>query len=264
MDTNVPPPVSGPASRRSSGLAIAALILGILAFFFSFLLVGALLGGLGVVLGAVHISRRRGSNGLAWSGMILSLVGIGLSVGLGVLYLKIVTGHKVDPMSVFSAAPRVEATDPQFADWVGKAVPDFTVTDLNGEKLQASALRGRRVVLDFWATWCPPCRMEIPHYIRLANETPPDELLIVGISSEDTKTLKRFVDKEGINYPIVSADNLPAPFDSISAIPTTFFVDRNGRIQNVVVGYHDYEALKKMALAEDQKVEAKKPADDQS
>ena len=78
-----------------------------------------------------------------------------------------------------------------------------------------------------------------------------DELVIIGVSSEDENTLKDFVAKQGINYAIVSEDNLPAPFDAIQAIPTTFFIDRNGLIQDVVVGYHDYEHLKKLAMADD-------------
>lgn len=239
-----------PASRHRTGLAIAALILGLLAVFSSILLIGAVLGVLGILLGATHISKRHGPNSMAWTGIALSVVGIGISVGIGPFYYKALMAF-LEPEAGTSNVERAQTTDAAFARWIGKEVPDFTVTDLKGEKLQPATLRGRRVVLDFWATWCPPCRMEIPHFIRLAKETSQDELLIIGISSEDPKTLTAFADKKGMNYPIVSANDLPAPFNTIEAIPTTFFIDRNGRIQQVVVGYHDYEPLKEMALADD-------------
>jgi len=247
MDSNFPPPTSIPPPRPRTGLAIAALVLGILAVFSSILVVGALVGLLAILLGVIHIMQRRGPNGMAWVGITLSVLGIALSVGLGALYFTRFQAVKKEWSEMAASA---EVT-PVFPEWIGREVPDFTVTTLEGKQLQPSEWRGRRVVLDFWATWCPPCRLEIPHFIRLANENSQDELLIIGVSSEDEQTLKEFVEKEGINYPIVSANDLPAPFDAIEAIPTTFFIDRNGLIQNVVVGYHDFEPLKELAIAED-------------
>jgi len=252
MDINAPPSVP----RARTGLAVAALILGIVAFLTSVFLVGAMLGVLGILLGAIHLSKRQGPNGMAWAGIGLSVLGIGISIGLGTLYFKAVTALRVHG-SGEPAVLQAQAADDPFAPWIGRELPDFTVTDLKGEKLQSTALRGRRVILDFWATWCPPCRRELPHFIRLANEHPDEELLIIGISSEDEQTLSTFAEKEGIPYPIVSADDLPAPFDAIQAIPTTFFIDRNGIIQNVVVGYHDYPSLKEMALNNDAVIDGK-------
>jgi peroxiredoxin len=222
-------------------------VLGILAVFSSLLLVGALVGMVALVVGAIHIVQRRGPNGMAWAGIALALLSIVLSIGLGALYF---TGFKSVKQEWAQLAASEEA-EPEFAGWIGREVPDFTVTTLDGGKLKPSDWRGRRVVLDFWATWCPPCRQEIPHFIQLAKEHPAAELLIIGVSSEDEKTLKAFVAKEGVNYAIVSTDDLPAPFDAIDAIPTTFFIDRNGLIQDVVVGYHDYDHLKELALADD-------------
>lgn len=254
MDANIPPQTISPRAR--TGLAIAALILGILAVFSSILLVGAFVGLLAIVLGAVHIRRRSGPNGMAWTGIALSVLSIVLSVGLGVLYFKGARAGFREVQKEWAAAAASEEEAPAFADWEGKPVPDFTVTSLDGQTVKLSDLKGRRVVLDFWATWCPPCRQEIPHFIQLAKENPQNELTIVGVSAEDEATLREFVEKEGLNYLIVSEDELPAPFDAIEAIPTTFFIDRNGLIQNVVVGYHDYEHLKGLALAEDLTMES--------
>src|SRR5438477_273138 len=81
-----------------------------------------------------------------------------------------------------------------------------------------------------------PCVRERPHLIKLQNETTRDELVVVGISKEDEMTLKTFVKTKGVNYPIASATDLPSPYKDVQAVPTTFFIDRKGVIQSVVVG----------------------------
>lgn len=232
------------------GLAIASLVLGILAFLSSFLVVGALLGLLGLILGTVHVMRRQGRNAMAWTGVVLSVLSLVIGAGFGVIYFKAVNSPEFK--EAFEAAMKGAAPGMNdFEDWKGVAAPDFSVTTLDGKTIQLSELKGKRVIVDFWATWCPPCVKEIPHFIKLSSETPADQLVIVGISSEDEDTLKPFVKKKGINYPIASADDLAAPYSDVSSIPTTFFIDRKGIIQDVLVGYHDFENLKEHALAED-------------
>jgi len=251
-----PPATTQPPPAPRLGLAIASLVLGILAFVSSIFVVGALFGLIGVILGVAHLLRRQGRNGMAWIGLGLSTVGILVGAGMGVLSVKVFTSPKFQnefkkAMDAASrgAPPATESAD--FGDWLGVAAPDISVTTLEGQTLKLSELKGKRVVLDFWATWCPPCVQEIPHFIKLRSEAAADQLAIVGISSEDTATLKSFVKKKGINYPIASADDLPAPYKDVSGIPTTFFIDRKGVIQNVFVGYHDFDNLKTHALAED-------------
>jgi len=135
--------------------------------------------------------------------------------------------------------------------WIGVKAPDFTVTTLEGKQLRLSDLQGKRVLLDLFATWCPPCRREIPHFIALAKETSPDDLAIVGISYEDPAKLKAFVASEGINYPVASSNALPDPYGKTMTIPTTFVIDRNGVIQDVATGYHDLSELKALATEMD-------------
>ena len=84
-----------------------------------------------------------------------------------------------------------------------------------------------------------------------SGEFSDDQLAIVGISNEDKEVLTKFVEEKGVNYPIASADDLPAPYSDVRSIPTTFFIDAGGVIQAVVEGYHDYDALKAAAFAED-------------
>ena len=108
------------------------------------------------------------------------------------------------------------------------------------------------MVLDFWATgYCPPCREEIPHFIQLYHQTSRDNLVIAGMSDEEAKTLTDFVKQQNVSYPIASAKNLPSPYSDIQAIPTTFFIDRKGTIQTILVGYHQYDDLKQDATGAD-------------
>ncbi len=245
-----PPPSSStptppPPPRR--GLAIASLVLGVLALLSSILVVGALFGLVGLILGVTHFTRRSGRNGLAWAGVILSVLGLAASIILGSMYMPFFK-------EALKAAREAQASlggGASFDKWEGVLAPDFSVTTLDGQTLKLSELKGKRVVLDFWATWCPPCVKEIPHFIQLRKETPATDLVIVGISNEDADTLKPFVKQKGINYPIASAADLPAPYRDVTSIPTTFFLDRRGVIQKVAVGYHDLDDLKVNALAAD-------------
>jgi len=249
---NPPPPVPPHTTQPSPrmGLAIASLVLGILAFLSSFLVVGALLGLLGLILGIVHVLRRQGRNAMAWTGVVLSVLSIVIGACFGVIIFKAANSpefKKAFEAAMKGAAPGMN----EFEDWKGVVAPDFSVTTLDGKTIKLSELKGKRVIVDFWATWCPPCVMEIPHFIKLRSESPADELVIVGISSEDEDTLKPFVKKKGINYSIASADDLAAPYSDVSSIPMTFFIDRKGIIQDVLVGYHDFGKLKEHALADD-------------
>jgi thiol-disulfide isomerase/thioredoxin len=266
MDTHPPFQQPAPPERPRTGLAVASLVIGILAVFSSILVIGAFAGLLAILLGVIHIVKRRGPNGMAWTGIALSLLSIVLSVGLGALYIKGFQASGLAPLWHKSAGNGGAASgesESEFVDWIGEKLPEFTVISLDGTRFNSRDLRGRRVVLDFWATWCPPCKREIPHFVQLSEEHSRDQLLIIGISSEDEETLTAFVEENGVNYPIVSTDALPPPFDAILSIPTTFFIDRDGLIQNVLVGYHDYNHLKRFALAEERVVEGDETTTDE-
>ena len=107
---------------------------------------------------------------------------------------------------------------------------DFTLTDLGGNEVSLSDFTGRVVVLNFWATWCPPCRAEIPDFIRIADEYSSMHVQFLGVSNEDISTLKSFVEDYDISYPILIDDaNIMGKW-GIRAIPTTFVLDRNGKV----------------------------------
>ena len=245
-----------PPSGLQAGIsiAVASFVLGLLSLSLSFLVIGAGMGLVGLILGIGHLSKKRLFRAMAIWGLVLSAIGTVAGIGFGVFYG--ITFYRINPM------PRELPEQRQVEEYIGTAVSDVTLTDIEGNNIILSKLKGKRVILDFWATWCPPCKKEIPHFIRMANETKRDNLVIIGISSEDKNILEDFVRKNAISYPIVSADNLPSPFDAVSSVPTTFFIDRKGVIQNILVGYKDYDTLKAEALAEDyqgEPIKIKKP-----
>jgi cytochrome c biogenesis protein CcmG/thiol:disulfide interchange protein DsbE len=123
-----------------------------------------------------------------------------------------------------------------------RAAPDFTLRDLDGKEVKLSQFRGKVVILDFWATWCPPCRMEIPHFIALHRQYQPKGLEIVGVSLDQggVQVVRPFAQQNGINYTML-VDGMPITglYGGIGSIPTTFVIDKQGRVVKSFIGYND-------------------------
>ena len=120
------------------------------------------------------------------------------------------------------------------------AAPNWELKDLDGKTVRSSDFRGKIVILDFWATWCEPCRAEIPGLVALQKEYAPQELVVIGASVDDSdvSTVKQFTEKLGMNYPVALADEqMQQTFGGIEAIPTTFIIDRTGRIVKKDFGF---------------------------
>ena len=130
----------------------------------------------------------------------------------------------------------------------GKVAPTFTLADLNGNKVSLANYKGRPLVVDFWATWCGPCKVEIPWFEKLHDQYAGQGLEILGVSTDDLDrddpaklfTQKRdiadFVSKMHMNYPVLLGEDAVEDKWGIDAMPTTFFIDRNGKIVASTIG----------------------------
>src|SRR6185295_5449273 len=117
-------------------------------------------------------------------------------------------------------------------------VPTFTVTDLNGRTISSTEWRGKVVLVNFWATWCPPCRAEIPDLIKLQDKY-RDKLVILGLSEDEegVAIVKKYVAEHNINYPIaMSTTEVRKLFPEVMALPTTFVLDRDGKLAQKNIG----------------------------
>jgi len=120
----------------------------------------------------------------------------------------------------------------------GQPAPPFLVQDLNGNTISTATWQGKVVLVNFWATWCPPCREEIPILIELSKNY-PDQLLVVGVSMDDgpAEEVRDFAAAAGINYPIVMrSPELVNAYGGVPALPTSFLVDREGHVVQKHVG----------------------------
>jgi cytochrome c biogenesis protein CcmG/thiol:disulfide interchange protein DsbE len=125
--------------------------------------------------------------------------------------------------------------------------PEFSLPDLTGQKLDLSSYRGEVVLLDFWATWCDPCRDEIPHFIELQNEYGEQGLQIIGVSMDDgPEPVRDFCQHFKINYPIVMGDaKVGELYGGVLGLPIAFLIGRDGRISAKHIGATDVSVFEK-------------------
>lgn len=120
---------------------------------------------------------------------------------------------------------------------VGQTAPDFTLTDIGGQKVSLSDFKGKGVILNFFADWCPPCRAEIPDFIELQKAYGGKGFTFIGVSLVSAGDSRAFAEKMGINYPILVDDGKASNvYGPIRSIPTTFVIDKNMKVVKMYIG----------------------------
>lgn len=117
--------------------------------------------------------------------------------------------------------------------------PDFTLDTLDGKSMRLSDLRGKAVLLNFWATWCGPCKIEMPWFVELQKQYGSQGLQIIGVAMDDSgkDEIAKFAKEMGVNYPVLlGKEAVGDEYGGIPALPETFFIGRDGKIVDRIIG----------------------------
>ena len=117
----------------------------------------------------------------------------------------------------------------------GADAPNFALTDMNGKTVRLADYEGKVVLLNFWATWCAPCKAEIPGFMEL-QKTYGDDLEVLGVSFDEDgwNAVRPFVQQLGVNYPVmVAGPDLPEEYRRVASVPTTLLINRQGRVSRI-------------------------------
>lgn len=139
------------------------------------------------------------------------------------------------------------------SDLTSNVAPDFTLRTLDEEEITLSKLKGKPILLDFWATWCGPCRESIPHLISLYKTYQDKGVEVIGISMDKGKPeqVRNFVKSMDIPYPIVMASAEVIQKYRVTNLPTTFFIDKEGKIHEKIIGFNPTIAQRMRTLMEE-------------
>lgn len=163
-----------------------------------------------------------------------------------VVLITMLTVAIVQAMDKKSTAPETtdQTTTAQDGLKIGAKAPDFQLTTLTGETVKLSDFKGKKIMLNFWATWCPPCKAEMPEMEKFSKQTPKD-LVILAVNIDPQNDVKGFADKNGITFPILLDKTNVNETYQILSIPTTYFINSNGVIQNKYTGSMTLDVMKK-------------------
>jgi peroxiredoxin len=124
-------------------------------------------------------------------------------------------------------------------NFVGKQAPEFDLSSVDGKPVKLSDYRGKAVLVNFWATWCGPCKIEMPWFVDLQNKYRDQGLQVIGISMDDEgkDQVKKFADQMGLNYVVVMGkDSVGEAFGGVQGLPMSFYIGRDGKIVEAVSG----------------------------
>jgi len=137
----------------------------------------------------------------------------------------------------FHSARRSVAGTPMLKQ--ASIAPDFTLESLDGKSMKLSDLRGHAVLLNFWATYCGPCKIEMPWFVELQKQYGAQGLQIVGVAMDDAskEDIAKFAKDMGVNYPIlIGKESVGDEYGGIPALPETFFIGRDGKLMDKIIG----------------------------
>ena len=174
----------------------------------------------------------------------LTLIVVAFAVAL-MLYVGFHTARRGSGSSL---APRLTQSS---------LAPDFSLESLDGKTVRLSDLRGKAVLLNFWATWCGPCKIEMPWFVDLQNQYGAQGLQIVGVAMDDSskEDIAKFVKDMGVNYPVlIGKEAVGDAYGGVPALPESFFISRDGKIVDRIMGLEGKaeieDAIKKALNAE--------------
>lgn len=172
--------------------------------------------------------------------IIVAALLVGIIVGATVLYEKLSDEYSGQNVT---NTPEKDAGENEFA------APDFEVFDENGNKVKLSDFKGKPIVLNFWATWCYYCKVEMPDFDKAFKNYPEVQFLMVNATDGDRETMekaKEYVEKEGYSFKCLYDTNLDAVSSYyITSFPSTFFIDKNGNLVTRGSGALDYKSLER-------------------
>lgn len=126
------------------------------------------------------------------------------------------------------------------------SAPQFSLKDLQGKDVKLADLRGKAVLVNFWATWCPPCKTEIPYFVEVQKQFGDQGLAVVGITMDEDlqpAEIQAFAEKLGINYTLLMGNDGVADQFGVISYPTSFYLGRDGRIMEKVVGLRPHKEV---------------------
>ena len=191
----------------------------------------------------LNLQRRSRCCNILWMKKLLFRAGILLAISLAFSF----TGCKDRQQATQKPAAESPGAPSEQGD---RMAPSFSLSDISGNIVSSSQLAGKPVVINFFATWCPPCREEVPGFVEIYRKYKSRGFELVGIALDtDKTTLPHFLSTNGIDYRILIGNtSTTRAFGGVNTIPATFFIDKDGRIRNVHVGYLDKDSFEKEVL----------------
>ncbi|MBW4040076.1 MAG: TlpA family protein disulfide reductase [Acidobacteria bacterium] len=184
--------------------------------------------------------------------LALFVVGVGLIAFAGVHNLRsrkaaMQKAQESEVVLTKADAPADAGADPEAQPMLGKIAPQFTLVDVSGKKVSLSQFKGHPIVMNFWATYCGPCRLEMPWFQQLEGKYQAQGLVVLGLDQDEGMATREIADaakKVGVSYPILLPDDkVASSYQLGDYLPETIYIDKNGKVVDQTVGAHSKDEL---------------------